>query len=302
MTRTRRTAIAVPGALALVTGAGSGIGRATALELSRRGVRVLCADIDEAAAEKTVATCAELGAAGAAFAVDVADRGAMADLAERVHAEHGVLDVLVNNAGVGISGSFLDTRLDDWDWIVSINLMGVIHGCHAFGPAMVERGRGHVVNMSSGLAYIPHHAESAYVTTKAGVLAFSRALRADWHKHGVGVSAVCPGVINTPIVHTTRFRGEQADPAAVAGVQETFAQRGHPPELVARSVIGAVERNRAVVPVGREAVAGWYASRFLPTPVLDLMARASIDRDIRRHHPRPPSAPAPTPAGPTERT
>jgi 2-hydroxycyclohexanecarboxyl-CoA dehydrogenase len=282
MPRTRRTPVAIPGALALVTGAGSGIGRATALELSGRGARVLCADIDAAGAEKTAASCAEAGGVAVALAADVADRAAMADLADRVHTDHGVLDILVNNAGVGISGDFLDTRLDDWDWIVSINLMGVVHGCHAFGPAMVGRGRGHVVNMSSGLAYIPHHAESAYVTTKAGVLAFSRALRADWHKHGVGVSAVCPGVINTPIVRTTRYRGEQADPESVAEVQEAFATRGHPPELVARAVVGAVQRNRSVVPAGREATAGWYASRFLPTPVLDLVARASIDRDARR--------------------
>src|SRR5205823_4874702 len=155
---------------------------------------------------------------GQAYAVDVADRAAMLDLAERVHAEHGPLDVLVNNAGVGMSARFLDTALEDWDRILSINLLGVIHGCHAFGPAMVERGRGHVVNVSSGLAYTPRATEPAYGTTKAAVLALSRSLRADWHRSGVGVSAVCPGVIDTPIIRRTRFRGERAAPASVARV------------------------------------------------------------------------------------
>src|SRR3954451_10489146 len=237
-------------ALALVTGAGSGIGRATAFELARAGARVLAADIDETAAKETAEVFHDLGPSATAYQVDVADRDAMRALADRVRLEHGPLDVLVNNAGVGMSGRFLDTTLDDWDWIIGINLKGVVNGCHAFGPAMVERGRGHVVNISSGLGYTPTAAEPAYVTTKAAVLAFSRSLRADWHGHGVGVSAICPGVINTPIISHTRFRGEQAEPKRVARVKNMFAKRGHPPELVAKAIVRAVRENKSVVPVG----------------------------------------------------
>jgi NAD(P)-dependent dehydrogenase (short-subunit alcohol dehydrogenase family) len=200
----------------------------------------------------------------------------MLALAERVHAEHGPLDVLVNNAGVGMSARFLDTSLEDWDWILSINLGGVIHGCHAFGPAMLERGRGHVVNVSSGLAYTPRATEPAYGTTKAAVLALSRSLRADWHRRRVGVSAVCPGIIDTPIIRHTRFRGERAQPESVARTERLFSRRGHSPDLVAGAIVDAVRRNRAVVPVGAEARVGWLLHRLLPARAADLLARASI--------------------------
>src|SRR3546814_218201 len=187
--------IELRGAAALVTGAGSGIGRATALALARAGAKVLAVDRDEVTVETTVVSCLDHGVEAAAYVCDVADRAAMADLAERVEREHGALGVLVNNAGVGMSGGFGDMSLDDWEWIRSINLDGVLNGCHAFGPAMIAAGRGQIVNMSSGLGYLPRASEVAYCTTKAAVLMFSRSLRADWAQHGVGVSAVCPGEI-----------------------------------------------------------------------------------------------------------
>jgi NAD(P)-dependent dehydrogenase (short-subunit alcohol dehydrogenase family) len=265
----RREPIQLRGATALVTGAGSGIGRATALALAGRGARVLCADLD---GEKAALTASSCGGGASAHRVDVADRAAMLQLADDV----GPVDVLVNNAGVGMSARFLDTTLDDWDWIVGINLMGVVHGCKAFGPGMVERGRGHVVNMSSGLGYTPRATEPGYVTTKAAVLQLSRCLRADWRAHGVGVSAVCPGVIDTPIIHHTRFRGDRADPKVVARTKKLFAKRGHPPELVAEGVLRAIDRDTAVAPVGFESHLGWYASRVLPTKLTDLMARSGL--------------------------
>jgi NAD(P)-dependent dehydrogenase (short-subunit alcohol dehydrogenase family) len=270
--------VEIPGSLVLITGAGSGIGRATALAFARAGARVLAVDIDREAAEKAAAACAELGVEAVGYQADVADRVAVAGLADVVHAEHGPLDVLVNNAGVGMSGRFLDMPLEDWDWIVSINLMGAIHMCHAFGPRMVERGRGHVVNISSGLGYTPTATEPGYGTTKAAVLAFSRSLRADWHGRGVGVSAICPGVINTPIISHTRFRGEQAAPDRVARVKDLFSKRGHPPEIVAKAILAAVRDNRSVVPVGVESRVGWYISRWAPTRFTDWMARISPRR------------------------
>jgi 2-hydroxycyclohexanecarboxyl-CoA dehydrogenase len=267
--------VEIPGSLVLVTGAGSGIGQATAFRFADEGARVLAVDINREAAEKTSAACAERGAESAAYEADVADRVGVVRLAETVHAEHGTLDVLVNNAGVGMSGHFLDLSLEDWDWIVSINLMGAIHMARAFGPAMVKRGRGHVVNVSSGLGYTPTATESGYGTTKAAILAFSRSLRADWHRHGVGVSAICPGVINTPIIESTRFRGEAAAPEKVARVKKVFSKRGHPPELVAKAIVHAVRENKSVVPVGFESGLGWYASRYAPTRFTDWMARLS---------------------------
>jgi 2-hydroxycyclohexanecarboxyl-CoA dehydrogenase len=271
-------ALDIPGSLVLVTGAGSGIGRATALAFADAGARVLAVDINRESAEKTAAECAERGPGSAAYKVDVADREAVLRLAVEVQDEHGPLDVLVNNAGVGMSARFLDMPLEDWDWIVSINLMGAIYMCRAFGPKMVERGRGHVVNISSGLGYTPTATEPGYGTTKAAVLAFSRSLRADWHTQGVGVSAICPGVINTPIISHTRFRGERAAPEQVARVKDMFKKRGHPPELVAKAVLAAVRDNKSVVPAGVESRVGWYISRWAPTRFTDWMARMAAKR------------------------
>ncbi len=265
--------IPIAGTVALVTGAGRGIGHATAMALAARGAIVVCADVNADAADKAAAACGEHGRAGHSAAVDVASRDAMLALVERIEVEWGPLGILVNNAGVGMSGRFTDMSAGDWEWIRSINLDGVVNGCAAAGPRMLARKRGHVVNLSSGLGYLPTATEPAYVTTKAGVLALSACLRADWGRDGVGVSAICPGLINTPIVDHTRFVGEaEADRRARA---VRLFRRGHPPERVAAAIVGAIERDRAVVPVGAEAIAGWYFHRLAPLKLQQVLARGA---------------------------
>lgn len=260
------------GAVVVVTGAGSGIGAATAVAFAQAGARVICVDIDAVGATQTAARCTEAGSPAAHAPCDVADWDAMTALAAQVAAEHGVPDVVVNNAGVGMSGRFNDIGIEDWRWIRSINLDGVVHGCRAFGPAMVERGSGQVVNVSSGLGYTPTATEPAYVTTKAAVLALSQCLRADWAVSGVGVSAICPGVINTPIVRSTRYLGDQASPAMRARTQRVF-RRGHKPETVAKAIVDATRRDRAVVPVGWESSLAWFAHRLTPVALQQVVAR-----------------------------
>jgi short-subunit dehydrogenase len=137
---------------------------------------------------------------------------------------------------------------------------------------MLSAGRGHIVNMSSGLGYIIHSTEIAYCTTKAAVLAFSRALRADWRRQGVSVSAVCPGVINTPIAANTRLVGSLGTDTARARVTKAF-DRGHPPERVADAVLHAVRADKAMVPAGFEARAGWHLTRVLPLAVQERLGR-----------------------------
>jgi 2-hydroxycyclohexanecarboxyl-CoA dehydrogenase len=239
--------------------------------LAERGARIVAVDIDAATAELTAADCG-----GAAERADVSDCHHVEAMAGRVIASYGPPDILVNNAGVGMTGRFLDMDIEDWEWIVGINLLGAVHLCRAFGPAMVQRGSGHVVNISSGLAYTPRATESAYIATKAGLLAFSQCLRADWHRAGVGVSVICPGVIRTDIVSSnTRFRGELASTAARAKVEQTFA-RGHRPQLVAAAVVDAISRNRSVVAVGAEARVSWWLRRMLPMGVVDWAARSGL--------------------------
>lgn len=263
--------ITIAGAAALVTGAGHGIGRATALALAERGADVVCADLDLAAAEKVAAAGEEAGGTARALALDVADRPAVLAAAEALDRP---LDLLVNNAGVGLSGPFADTDLTDWDWILSVNLGGVLNCCHAFGRPMAAAGRGQIVNVSSGLGYTPRATESAYVTTKAAVLALSRSLRADWQPHGVGVTAICPGVIDTGIIGRTRFTAPDGEDDR-RRAQQVF-RRGHRPEAVAAAIVRAAERDRAVVPVGWESHLAWWFSRLGPVALQQRVARRRL--------------------------
>jgi NAD(P)-dependent dehydrogenase (short-subunit alcohol dehydrogenase family) len=275
----RRPAVALNAATALVTGAGSGIGRATAHALAAGGATVLCTDIDGTAAEKTAAECAERAGAGSrdvhsSYQLDVADRQEVEALAATVHRAHGALTILVNNAGVGMTGPFSEMTAEEWAFIRSINLDGVVHCCAAFSPPMLAASRGHVVIVSSGLGYTPTSMESAYGATKAAVLHLSQCLRAEWAPRGVGVSAICPGFINTPIVQSTRFTGRRDDPEARTKLEKGFS-RGHPPEKVAAAIVNAIAANKAVVPVGFEAVIAWYAHRLAPIGLQQLLARLS---------------------------
>jgi NAD(P)-dependent dehydrogenase (short-subunit alcohol dehydrogenase family) len=260
----------VDGARALITGAGSGIGRATALYLARRGAEVVCVDIDGESAEEVARECAFNAHARVC---DVSDADAVLALADSVQAELGPVDVLVNNAGVGVAGPFLDNALEDWEWLRGVNLDGVVYGCRAFGARMVARRRGHVVNVASGAAYTPNRNMAAYCASKAAVLSLTQCLRADWARYGVGVSVVCPGVINTPIPSRTRMVG------SMAGKQEKAIRAfrfGHAPELVAKAIAGAVEHNREIVPVGFESVLSFRLLRFAPGPLQGLVTRAEV--------------------------
>jgi NAD(P)-dependent dehydrogenase (short-subunit alcohol dehydrogenase family) len=251
------------GALALVTGAGSGIGQATAIALAARGARVLSVGRDGEAVARTAARCRAAGPEAASYRLDVTDRTGMEALAVRVSAEHGEVDILVNNAGVGMSGRFTDVTAGDWEWIRSVNLDGVVNGCAVFAPGMLTRRRGHIINLSSGLAYLYPRTEPAYVATKAAVLALSRSLRADFAQHGVGVTAICPGITDTPIVDRTRYLGDRDDEKVRARSTRLF-DRGQPPEKVAAAIVRAIERDRSVVPVGAAARLGWWLHRYLP--------------------------------------
>ncbi|MER6713217.1 SDR family oxidoreductase [Streptomyces sp. NPDC006129] len=256
------------GQLVLVTGAGSGIGRATALAFAEAGARVVAVDRNAEAAART-AESSRLAGAPAAWAetADVSDEQAMERLAAKVGAEYGVVDVLVNNAGIGLSGSFFDTTPEDWKKVLDINLWGVIHGCRLFGRRMAERGQGgHIVNVASAAAYQPSRALPAYSTSKAAVLMLSECLRAELAGQGIGVTAVCPGFVNTAITSTAHFAGVDAEEEKrlQRRVARIYGLRNYPPEKVATAILRAVARNEAVVPVTPEARGARVLSRFAP--------------------------------------
>jgi NAD(P)-dependent dehydrogenase (short-subunit alcohol dehydrogenase family) len=207
------------------------------------------------------------GVAAAEYTVDSSDSEAVARFAEQVRANHGVPDIVVNNAGIGITGPFLQMSEEDWERVVDVNLWGVIHGCRAFAPMMVEHSEGgHIVNVASAAAYTPSKILSAYATTKAGVLMLSECLRAELAAEGIGVTAVCPGLVNTNITNTTRFVGVSAEEERRRQRESTklYARRGFGPEGVARDVLRAVERNTALKPSTPEAHVALALSRLAP--------------------------------------
>lgn len=256
------------GKTALVTGSASGIGRATALALARRGASMILCDVNAAGLAETEQQIQAMGREVFARRVDVADREQMRSFAEAVHARVEAVDILMNNAGVALGAGLLDTTIEDWDWIVGINLWGVIHGCHYFVPRMVQRARGgHVINVSSTAGFVAGEALLAYSTTKFAVLGLSEALRDELRRHGIGVTAVCPGVINTPITQSARLRGVQALPAVRDGMIAAFRRRNYPPERVADNILKAVQRNRCVAPISPEAWFGYLLKRLAPSAI-----------------------------------
>lgn len=263
----------------LVTGAGSGIGRETALLFAARGAAVFLCDVDEDGLEETRRRARLSGGKVKARAVDVSKKDAMRAFAESVHEEVGAIDVLVNNAGVGLSGGVLDTALEDWEWVISVNLWGVIHGCHFFVPPMVRRKKGgHVVNVASAAGFLAMPDLAAYGTTKYAVVGLSEALRMELSPHGIGVSVICPGIISTNIVHTARLRG---DGVTRSELVDLYARRNYGPEKVAEAILGAVVKNRAIVPVAPEAWALYALKRAMPESTPDIVQRA-IGRGLRR--------------------
>lgn len=256
------------GQLVLVTGAASGIGRATAFAFAEAGARIVAVDRDAEGASRTAELARLIGAPDAwPEVVDVSDAQAMEKLAEKVAADYGIVDVLVNNAGIGMSGSFMNTSPEDWKKVLDVNLWGVIHGCRTFGRQMAERGQGgHIVNTASAAAYQPSKALPAYSTSKAAVLMLSECLRAELAAQGIGVSAICPGLVNTNITATSRFTGvsEEEEKRRQKRSSRLYGLRNYPPEKVAEAVLRAVVKNQAVVPVTPEARGAHLMSRFTP--------------------------------------
>ena len=271
----------VRGKLALVTGAGAGIGRATAVELARQGAAtVVIVDRDLAGAGKTADAVRAAGAEAAVYHVDVSDEAAMNSLAAQVHDKHGVVDILVNNAGIGLAGRFLETTSAQWDAIMGINVRGVISGSRAFGAQMVERGQGGtIINVSSAAAYVPSKSVVAYGTTKAAVLALSESLRADFADEGITVTAVCPGFVNTNIAKSTIYAGMTAEEQERArqNADAAYRRRNYTPEATAKAIVKAVRTRPAVLPITPESRVAYAVRRISPS-LVRLFARLDIRR------------------------
>ena len=270
------------GRVAVVTGAGSGIGRATALLLARLGASVHAADLDGSAAKAVAGEIEAAGGRGTPQAVDVSDAASVADLAERVFEAEGAVDVLHNNAGVGHAGPVEGTTLAEWQRVLGVNLMGVVHGIHYFVPPMLRQGRpAHIVNTAS-LAGLVAVAEMApYCTSKHAVVGLSESLNAELAPRGIRVTALCPGFINTSILASAHLDGELAQQRErIRGFYERF---GSSPEVVAEAVVHAIRRKKVIRTVPRRHVAlNWGLRRISPRaaqPLARLSQRLISGRD-----------------------
>jgi NAD(P)-dependent dehydrogenase (short-subunit alcohol dehydrogenase family) len=261
---------------AIVTGGASGIGRALASALVTRGDTVVVADIDGAGAERAAGELAGRGPGTATPAVvDVRDAGMVRDLVEQVRDQHGRLDVMVNNAGIGIGGEASELSLAHWERVIDVNLRGVVHGVHAAYPVMIAQRSGHIVNTASLAGLVPASWLTPYAMTKHAVVGLSLSLRAEAATHGVRVTAVCPGVVETPLLDTVG--PDDLPTIAVAGqVREFFRHlqpRFYAADQLAQDIIRGIDRNAALVIAPASARAAYYLWRYAPFAVHRLNAR-----------------------------
>ncbi|NND69614.1 MAG: SDR family NAD(P)-dependent oxidoreductase [Halioglobus sp.] len=228
----------IEGRVAVVTGAGSGIGRAVALELARRGAEVALVDVDTRGLEAVASEIGAMGRRASGHVTDVSDAEAMAALPEAVIRAHGAVHLLVNNAGVSVNRSFLDQSPEDLEWITGINYWGVMYGCKFFLPHLLAAEEAHIVNMSSSAGLTGMKGQSTYAATKFAVRGLSESLYVELAGSNVGITCVHPGAVATNIIAAARMEEEHREQML------KFFHLAMPPEKAARLILRAVEKNR----------------------------------------------------------
>ncbi|MGH9114526.1 MAG: SDR family NAD(P)-dependent oxidoreductase [Acidimicrobiales bacterium] len=264
------------GATAVITGAGSGIGRALAVELASRGSALALSDVDEAGLAETVERCAGAGALVRGYRLDVSDREAVLSHAGTVASDFGRVDLVINNAGVAVVATVAEMSWADFDWLMGVNFWGVVHGTKAFLPHLLASGDGHLVNISSVFGFIGVPSQSAYNSAKFAVRGFTEALRQEMvaERKPVVVSCVHPGGVRTNIVRNSRISG--AGSAGRDKLVADFARLARTtPEQAAATILRGVERGRARILVGPDAYAIDAVARVLGSGYEGLLARFS---------------------------
>lgn len=248
-------------ASAVVTGAGSGIGRAFALELAARGGRVICADINLATAQETADLIAAKGGQAHALRCDVSQLAEVEALADQAEAWlRGPVDLVINNAGVGAGGQLVgDMPMADWQWALGINLWGVVHGCHVFAPRLRTLGRGGIINVCSTASFAAAPRMAAYNVSKAAALALSETLSAEMAGTGIAVTALCPTFVKTNIARDGRI--SEGSSRLTEKIMDLI---GFAPERVARTTLDALDKNQLYVLPQFDARMIWRSKRLAP--------------------------------------
>ena len=250
------------GAVAIVTGGASGIGRALSQELAKRNCEVVVVDLQSELAEEVVQGIRREGEKASFIKADVSDFAAIEQAVNETFQRVGRLDYVFNNAGIGIGLDVRDHTIDDWNRIVDVNLKGVVNGIQAAYPAMIHQGFGHIVNTSSVGGLKPTPGVASYAGTKAAVFEISRSLRIEAEEHGVRVSVLCPGVIRTPILYGGKY-GKRPKGVSKDRLEEMWKQlRPMDPNIFARVALKAVAQNKPVIIVPAWWKIFWYLDRL----------------------------------------
>jgi NAD(P)-dependent dehydrogenase (short-subunit alcohol dehydrogenase family) len=251
----------------LITGAASGIGRATAIAAAKEGAHLVLTDVNERLLEDTVRQIRTAGGTVTSHrALDISDFEAVQSFASAVHDEHGSMDVVMNIAGISVWGAIENMDHAHWSKVIAVNLMGPIHVIECFLPEMIRARRGgHLVNVSSaaGLLGLPWHA--AYSATKFGLRGISEVLRFDLERHGIGVSLVCPGAVDTPLVNTVEILGVDRNRPELARHAEKFRRRAATPEQAADAILRGIHRNDYLVFTSRDIKIAHWLQQLLPS-------------------------------------
>lgn len=246
--------------VAVVTGAGSGIGRATAIALAKKGCHLALADINGETLNETANMISDLGNKQSKHVVNVGSLEEMKGLVEEVEQQHQSVDILINNAGIGIQGEFLNQSMEQLQRMVDINLWGVVYGCKLFLPLLIKQEESHIVNVSSAAGINPSPGMASYSMTKFAVRGLSESIRIELKKYNVGVTSVHPGVINTNIPMNTEYENIKFREKGKAA----FEKYGHSPEKAANKIVKAIEKNQQRVLIGPEAYIMDAAKRAFP--------------------------------------
>jgi short-subunit dehydrogenase len=277
------------GTVAAITGAGSGIGRALALNLARRGCALAIADVQSVTLEETAELARTAGAhAVTAHVCDVSDVTAVERYAADARAAHGGVQLLVNNAGVALGGTFQEVSIEDFHWLMDINFWGVINGCKAFLPTLLQQDEAHIVNVSSVFGLLAPPGQTAYVSSKYAVRGFTESLRLELHDTAVYVSAVHPGGVATNIARNARVGGQLRDASPERLEHERTAIERMltlPPERAAAIIVAGIERNRRRILVGTDAERIALLTRWLPLSMIENGMLRQVDG--RRHAAEP---------------
>lgn len=258
---------------AVVTGAASGLGRALCVALAKRSARVVVSDIDVAGAEQTAHEVEAAGGKARVQRCDVSKLEQLEALASFAESEFGGTDLIVNNAGVGVAGAVGSVSLGDWEWVMGINLWGVIYGCHVFAPRLKQQGKGHILNIASAAGLMSAPNMAPYNVTKAGVVSLSETLRTELTESGVGVTVVCPTFFQTNIVNSGRFGGQDAmTNSAKDLMQKSKVQAGD----VATRALKSCDRDQLYCVPMSDAQWGWRVKRLAPESFYKTLLPAAI--------------------------